>query len=109
MVDAAFPANFIQEDLPCYGFIIRDDSFYEERMQQDDLIAIEVRQHARSGETVLVTTGNGQVFVSKYLAMAEQEGIQIGTTFLAAEELHIHGALIALIRGYTTFTSSAAL
>ena len=98
VLEAAFPSHLIQTDLPCYGFIIKDHSFQEECMQQDDLIAIEVRDQPKNDETILVTMPNGHAFIGKF--SIEKRRVQIGTTIAKEEEIHFHGTVIALIRGY---------
>ncbi|MDB6080838.1 MAG: lexA [Chlamydiia bacterium] len=92
MEETLAPSSLIKTELPCYGFLIKDDSFLEEHIRQDDLIIIEVRDTAKAGEIIVVTNPEQVVTICNFSKEQESE--------------HIHGVLIALLRSYEISSSS---
>ena len=106
VAEVIFPASLIQTELPCYGFLVSDHSFQDKEMRQGDLLAIEAKESAKNGETVLATTAEQGAMIGRY--SKEKKGIRIDAALFQEAAILIHGALIALLRNYDSSSESGS-
>lgn len=90
------PSFFVKSELPYYGFLVKDDSFFNDAILQSDLIIIEARIQAKQGEMVLTSSLKEGALLERY-----QDGAK------AQLKTHIHGAVVAVFRSYDSSSSDS--
>lgn len=91
--------------LNCYLLKIKGGNFLESGLLHEDLIIIEPRSEAITGETVLVKVYNEQFTIKKYqpkgaYTRLDSFCMQIEPMMVLNEEVSIHGVLLGVIRKY---------
>jgi repressor LexA len=99
------PAPYVSKPDQSYILKVRGDALKEEQIAEDDLLIVEARSIANSGEMAIVLVNSHDTFLKKYYPegpYVRLEGINpnVRPMILRKENLEIQGVLIAMLRTY---------
>lgn len=98
------PSSLVHSPENTYILKAKGETLHEERIADGDLLIVEARQNAHSGEMVLLTLNSFDTLIKKYFSdgpFARLEGcVQHQPIVINKDELIIQGILIGLIRRY---------
>lgn len=85
-----------------YGFVIKDQSFAELYMQQNDLIVVDTSKEAEKGNLVLVKSASRGTEIGHYAIHQSGRLLQITDESISIDEenMQIQGVILTLIRKY---------
>ena len=99
------PISLVHNPEQSYVLQIRGDALAEEHMANGDLLIVEARQEANSGETIIATVDTLETLVKHYYPQGEYVKLECSNPnyqplIVRNETLKIQGVLTGLIRMY---------
>lgn len=97
----AVPASLISSFENTYVLRVRGDTLNEELIGDGDLLIVEARQSAYSGELVIALLKNRKVMVKRYYPEGNHvrlTGLNSESTLIKSEEFILQGVIIGLLR-----------
>ncbi|MFT4553422.1 MAG: repressor LexA [Chlamydiales bacterium] len=101
----SIPRSLVHNLDQSYVLQIRGDSLMEEHMANGDLIIVEARQEANSGETIIATVGSLETLIKLYYPQGDYVKLDCSNPnyqplIVRNEALSIQGVLSGLLRMY---------
>jgi len=99
------PAFLVTHPEHTYALRIQGDSLNEEYFVDGDIILVEARTEAQSGETILATINETNTVILRYYPDGKQVRLEgknsdYHSVIVRHEDIQIHGVLVGLIRAY---------
>lgn len=99
------PRTLVGNAVQLYGLVVQDDSLNEELAGEGDLLILDTATEAATGDMVLAIVNHHDTILKRYnlerpYIRFESSNPHIQPIIIRAEDVVIHGVLVALIRQY---------